>query len=83
LAAEFRAELGRGKALKGADMVVMETRQDHIGDGVAVEPDERERLGRAAQMAAAAVGGGLAGKSGVDDETALLRDCADGARMRA
>ena len=55
-------------------MVVMHMGQDHVGDGVAIEADQRQRLGGTAQMPPPACRGDLGGEAGVDDETALTAD---------
>src|SRR6516162_2068271 len=68
-------ELRLGEAVKGADMVVMHMGQDHVGDVIAVEPNKRQGLGRAAQMAPSAGCRDLGGKAGVDHKTAVRPDC--------
>ena len=70
----LQMKLRLGKAVEGADVVVVHVGQDHVGDRVAVEPDHRQRLGRAAQMPPAARGGDLGGKAGVDHKAALGPD---------
>src|SRR5438093_1519634 len=44
----LQMKLRRWKAVKRPDMVVMHVSEDHIGDGIAVEPDECQRLRRTA-----------------------------------
>ena len=59
------------EAVECPDMVVMHVGQDHIVDGVAVEPDQGQRLGGATQVPPAACRGDLGGKPGIDHKTAL------------
>ena len=55
-------------------MVVMHVGQDHVGDAIAVEPDQRQQLRRAAQVAPPARCGDLGGKAGVDHKAASRPD---------
>ena len=55
-------------------MVVMHVGQNHIGDGVAVEPDQCQRLCRAPQVPPPSRRGDLGGKPGVDHNAALAPD---------
>jgi hypothetical protein len=46
----LQVKLRTGEAVKRPDVVVMHMGQDHVGDGIAVEPYQRQRLGRTTQM---------------------------------
>ena len=70
----LQVELRRRKAVIGADVVVMHMGEDHVLDRVGIDADQRQRLGRAAQMAAPARRRDLCGKAGVDDHRAVRRD---------
>jgi hypothetical protein len=55
-------------------MIIMHVSEDHIGDGIVVEPYERQRLRRTAQMPPSARCGDLGGKAGIDHVTPLRPD---------
>jgi len=55
-------------------MVVMHVGQDHVGDSVAVEAHQAQRLGRAAQVPPAARRRDLGGKPGIDHKAAFSAD---------
>jgi hypothetical protein len=70
----LQMKLRRWEAVKRPDMVVMHVSEDHIGDAVVVEPDERQRLRRTAQVPPSACGGNLGGEAGIDHEAPLGPD---------
>ena len=62
----------RGReAVECANMVVMHVGQDHVGDRVAVESDQRQCLGGAAQVPPAARRCDFGSEAGVDYKTTL------------
>ena len=70
----LQVELRGRKPVIGADVVIMHVGQDHVLHRLRIDPDERQRPGRAAQMAAAARCGNLRGEAGVDHHRAVRRD---------
>jgi hypothetical protein len=70
----LQMKLRRWEAVKRPDMVVMHVSEDHIGDAIVVEPDERQRLRRTAQVPPSARRGDLGGEAGIDHETPLPPD---------
>jgi hypothetical protein len=67
----LQVELRRRKAVKRADVVIMHVGQDHVGHGIAIDADQCQRLGRAAQMPPPPRRRDFGSKSGVDDEAVL------------
>ena len=67
-AAAARASMAAANSL--IDVVVMHVSEDHVGHGIAVDADERQRFGRAAQMPPSPRRHDFSGKPGVDDESA-------------
>ena len=55
------------KAMKVADMVVMQMRQDDISDLIGVDINQLERIDRIAQERALALGRNLRGEAAIDD----------------
>ena len=70
----LQMELSIGEAVKVADMVVVHVGEHDVLDGLAVDPDQRERFDRAAQKPPLARRGDLGGKAGVDDDGVMRRD---------
>ncbi len=70
----LQVKLRGRKAVIGPGMVIMHMGEDDVLDRAGVDPDERQRLRRAAQMPPPARRGDLRGKSGVDDDRAVRRD---------
>jgi hypothetical protein len=56
-------------------MVVVHVGQHDVPDGIAVDADQGQCLDRAAQKPSLARRGDLGGKSGVDDDGMMRRDC--------
>src|SRR5204862_249919 len=70
----LQVELGVGKPVKIADMVVVHMCEHDVLDGIAVDADQRERLDRTAQKPPLARRGDLGGKAGVGDDGMMRGD---------